>query len=608
MICIAPRKKKAKPKSSSLQLPAESQQKPANHGPVSITGLRIRERFWRGQFRLPSEPPKEAPIDPLVASAPDLANPPFDNDYVEDLDAFLDNEDTVASVLSAPPRSETWAGKDPDGTRLARLKRVDSFPLAAALAVQRQTSIESTASATSEGFHQSLSCRSLGSNSFPSPLRVRSGSKSWREFANRSFGKDGYRFGDLSRGVAHAIVTSIIGGADDELRLEDLEPATRNGEICEQRRSPSKLLGGRKPTLALGFTHGLGIPPESILGEGQYGIVWRAIDIRNKQMYAVKCIKATLKKAQAETQAEREVEVATFVRDEPHPCLVQLFGVFQSKERDGVRSLVMELCLDGDLQCLLSDVRKAAAESHQPYSAPELACRWLAQIFLGLEHVHLQIEMLFRDLKPGNIVFDSHRNAKITDFGLCRCGIESSGAWSFGFPAGSPGYIAPEIVENQKYDYRADLYSFGVLIWVLLTGGVTDRDEPMPPMDGINEEWTLLQQCLDDPASNSALPLEDAALDIVRSLTDRSPEERLQHSDIREHSFFQSQALPPSIGRLANAKPQPSTTRAADLQTRDFSTSPDAARQAVMEWLECSNRPVTNTGDDRIAGDGDSSF
>ena len=35
----------------------------------------------------------------------------------------------------------------------------------------------------------------------------------------------------------------------------------------------------------------------------------------------------------------------------------------------------------------------------------------------GLEHVHLQIEMLFRDLKPGNIVFDSHRNAKITDFG-----------------------------------------------------------------------------------------------------------------------------------------------------------------------------------------------
>ncbi|CAE8664340.1 unnamed protein product [Polarella glacialis] len=108
--------------------------------------------------------------------------------------------------------------------------------------------------------------------------------------------------------------------------------------------------------------------------------------------------------------------------------------------------------------------------------------RWLAQIFLGLEHMHLEMDTLLRDLKPENVVLSASGCAKLTDFGFGRFGVESSGCWSFGMPSGSPGYVSPEVLHRESYDSRADLYSFGVLAWVMLTGGVTIGSEPVPPM------------------------------------------------------------------------------------------------------------------------------
>ena len=88
--------------------------------------------------------------------------------------------------------------------------------------------------------------------------------------------------------------------------------------------------------------------------------------------------------------------------------------------------------------------------------------------------MHLRMDTLLRDLKPDNVVLSAFSRvldmtvfnpgangiAKLTDFGFGRFGVESTtGQWSFGMPAGSPGYVAPEVICQQNYDYGGTLAS-----------------------------------------------------------------------------------------------------------------------------------------------------
>ena len=108
------------------------------------------------------------------------------------------------------------------------------------------------------------------------------------------------------------------------------------------------------------------------------------------------------------------------------------------------------------------------------YQAPALAVAWIAQVFLGLEHMHRRMDTLLRDLKPDNVVLSASGVAKLTDFGFGRFGVEaSSGTWSFGVPAGSPGYVAPEVILQRNYDYstlKKKATELDPLTWFLICG------------------------------------------------------------------------------------------------------------------------------------------
>jgi len=167
--------------------------------------------------------------------------------------------------------------------------------------------------------------------------------------------------------------------------------------------------------------------------------------------------------------------------------------------------------------------------------------------------MHKRMDTLLRDLKPDNVVLTIDGCAKLTDFGFGRFGVEATGSWSFGIPTGSPGYVAPEILMKEEYDYRVDLYSLGVLTWVLFTGGVTSRSAPEPPLGTpryrgdfqVHEhDWFRLAQCIRTPERNSARPLRCDARDFVERLVHRLPETRMRHAQIREHHFLEPARLP----------------------------------------------------------------
>lgn len=275
------------------------------------------------------------------------------------------------------------------------------------------------------------------------------------------------------------------------------------------------------------------VPHEAILGKGMFGTVWRAMDSRSGQWYAVK-------KSHTYRQATvaREREVTNHVLMNPHPFIVQIFGNHFIESGTGFSSLVMEFCAGGDLQDKVN-----AGHLLGEYHLPKEALTWLAEIFLGLEHLHLVLSTLQRDLKPRNVVFSRSGRAKLTDFGMGRIGLISSGEFTLqNCPPGSPAYVAPEVVLQKPYDYKADIYSFGVVCWNVLTGGIKDAAG----------DWST--PCYPFSAHNftrhSARPMpSEEAGELVLALTKPDPDQRLDHGKIRTTRFMSHLQLPPAEAR-----------------------------------------------------------
>lgn len=289
------------------------------------------------------------------------------------------------------------------------------------------------------------------------------------------------------------------------------------------------------------------VPHEAILGKGMFGTVWRAMDSRSGQWYAVK-------KSHTYRQATvaREREVTNHVLMNPHPFIVQIFGNHFIESGTGFSSLVMEFCAGGDLQDKVN-----AGHLLGEYHLPKEALTWLAEIFLGLEHLHLVLSTLQRDLKPRNVVFSRSGRAKLTDFGMGRIGLISSGEFTLqNCPPGSPAYVAPEVVLQKPYDYKADIYSFGVVCWNVLTGGIKDAagdwSTPCYPFSAHNftklaNNYRLLDKYVKTPLRHSARPMpSEEAGELVLALTKPDPDQRLDHGKIRTTRFMSHLQLPPA--------------------------------------------------------------
>ncbi|KAG5472809.1 hypothetical protein LSCM4_02132 [Leishmania orientalis] len=134
--------------------------------------------------------------------------------------------------------------------------------------------------------------------------------------------------------------------------------------------------------------------------------------------------------------------------------------------------LVMELCSNGDIQGLVREMRQDFMKTGRHTITETQALTWLEQAAAALQFIH-EKGFLHRDLKPTNIFFDEHQNIKIGDFGLAATvGHGRNSA------VGTPYYLAPERMLQQRYDGKVDVWGLGVVLLELLTL----REQPINSM------------------------------------------------------------------------------------------------------------------------------
>ncbi|CAB4005619.1 ribosomal S6 kinase alpha-1 isoform X2 [Paramuricea clavata] len=256
-----------------------------------------------------------------------------------------------------------------------------------------------------------------------------------------------------------------------------------------------------------------------VLGQGSFGKVFLVRKITGKDagtLYAMKVLKkATLKvRDRVRTKMERDILV-----DVQHPFIVHLHYAFQT---EGKLYLILEFLRGGDLFTRLSKEVMFTEEDVKFY---------LAELAIALDHLH-KVGIIYRDLKPENILLDSDGHIQLTDFGLCKDSVYDKKTYSF---CGTVEYMAPEVVNRRGHTQAADWWSYGVLMFEMLTGSL-----PFQGKDRKDTMTMILKAKLGMPQFLSA-----EAQSLLRMLFKRNPANRLGAAengieDIKKHTFFAS--------------------------------------------------------------------
>ena len=190
-----------------------------------------------------------------------------------------------------------------------------------------------------------------------------------------------------------------------------------------------------------------------VIGKGYFGKVSQVRYKEDDNIFALKTLKKNkLKEAKQIQHTKTERKILEFVN---HPFIVSLKFAFQS---DTKLYLVMDYYNGGELFYHLRKNNRFNEEQAKFY---------LAQIILAIEFLHKN-KIIYRDIKPENIILDNKGYIKLTDFGLAKEDItEEVGTQTF---CGTPEYLAPEIIRGDKYGKSVDIWCMGILLYEMLFG------------------------------------------------------------------------------------------------------------------------------------------
>nr|AML76507.1 putative LOV domain-containing protein [Radula lindenbergiana] len=338
---------------------------------------------------------------------------------------------------------------------------------------------------------------------------------------------------------------------DANMSLEDLWASHSRQVLAKPHSRNSTTWHAMREVLSSGDTLGLNhFRPVKPLGCGDTGSV-HLVELRSTtEFYAMKAMEKSVmlnRNKVHRARVEREI-----LEKMDHPFLPTLYGSFQTRTHV---CLITDFCPGGELFLLLE-------RQPQKRFSEESARFYAAEIVLALEYLHCQ-GVIYRDLKPENVLIQRDGHVQLTDFDLSILSSSRPQIYRPPIPTGrkkrhvskeslrpvlltepharsnsfvgTEEYIAPEIILGLGHSSAVDWWALGILLYEMLYGRT--------PFRGRNRQRTfanVLHKDLNFPAST---PISTGARQVIRGLLQREPKERLGSdkgaNDLKSHPFFE---------------------------------------------------------------------
>ncbi|KAF4512637.1 hypothetical protein G6O67_001751 [Ophiocordyceps sinensis] len=376
---------------------------------------------------------------------------------------------------------------------------------------------------------------------------------------SRSHSRDGVR-SDAGSETSDNASTSYEVNLEDDFVSDSVRDRSPYMEPLEGGLNPKRKMTSEE------------FEPLRCLGKGTFGTVLLVKQRATGRLYAQKQFKkASLvvhKKLVEQTRTERQILESV----NRHPFVVKLFYAFQDHEK---LYLILEYGQGGELFTHLN-TEKMFSETVTAF--------YMAEMLLAISHLHNDLGVVYRDLKPENCLLDADGHLLLTDFGLSKVAVEpSEGCNSM---LGTVEYMAPEVILGKKYGKAVDWWSFGALGYDLMTGN--------PPFRGQNHakvQDNIVKQKL-------VLPyfLSPDAKDLLTRLLRKDPHRRLGAAmpkdllTLKKHRFFRKIDWKKLAAREMEPPIQP------------MITDPELAENFAPEFTELSLSPVVAGGEPWPAG------
>jgi serine/threonine protein kinase len=257
------------------------------------------------------------------------------------------------------------------------------------------------------------------------------------------------------------------------------------------------------------------------LGRGAFGKVLR-VKLKNDKIDRSFALKAMSKSDIFMGGYENEIKMEKYVLSLGNQSNF-LTGLHSAFQNDTYLFFLMEYISGGDLVYHF-ETRNEFPESHAKFYAVELA---LAVIFLHEQGI------IHRDLKPDNVLLDQEGHVQLADFGTCKPDIKDGGRTET--IVGTPGYIAPEVLQGEMYGTSGDWWSYGVMLYEMITSYL--------PFDHEDDDIMSRMVIMEDPRYPGTQIMSSPAKEMIKKLLKKDPNERLasqdgNFNDVKNEEFF----------------------------------------------------------------------
>lgn len=311
----------------------------------------------------------------------------------------------------------------------------------------------------------------------------------------------------------------------------------------------------------------------AVLGEGAFGLVRLVRDRRTGEVMALKAMqKAKIVKLNQQANVCSERRLLARLR---HPNVLNLVQSF--KDRDCVY-LLTEACLGGDLfGCLMRAGGRLLPGDARYYSA----------VVASVLHYMHSLHVVYRDLKPENLLLDASGRLKVADLGFAK--VLAAPDYRTFTLCGTPEYLAPELVQGRGHSFGVDWWALGILLFEMLSGFSPFHDE-----SGGGSQLVIYKNILRGRFRFPPHVTDAAAVDLITQLLQAKPSERLGSlrgggSDVLKHAFFARVNWEALLRGDVRPPIKPLVTSATDTRNFDEATA-SLTEPRIVPYVETGDR------------------